>query len=134
MENKCLVCERTRSLKVLDDHELRICERINEIFNIKLNEYVTPKSMICKRCVTNLNTSYEFYQQIKNTRDRLKSFSTAIIKVEVKEEISESYNAEEDFSIFPPFDSPFSRKENDESEKETIENKVSGVKNFKAKN
>ena len=94
MEKKCLVCEKTTSLKLLDDQELRICDQINEIFNIKLNEYVMTKSMICKRCISSLRISQKFYQQIQNARDRLKSINTVIIKIEVKEEISESYNTE----------------------------------------
>lgn len=124
MEKKCLVCEKTTSLKVLDDQELQICEQINEIFNIKLNEYVISKSMICKRCISSLRISHKFFKQIQNARDRLKSINTVIIKVEVKEEIGESCNIEEKYSIFQPFDSPFSYKENEESDTEIIENKV----------
>jgi hypothetical protein len=125
MEKKCLVCEKTTSLKVLDDQELQICEQINEIFNIKLNDYVISKSMICKRCISSLRISHKFFKQIQNARERLKSVNTVIIKVEVKEEISENYNIEEEYPIFQPFDSPISYKDNEESdEREIIENKV----------
>ncbi|KAL7045746.1 hypothetical protein ACKWTF_002323 [Chironomus riparius] len=124
MEKKCLVCEKTTSLKVLDDQEFRICEQINEMFSIKLNEYIMAKSMICKRCISSLRISFKFFQKIQNARDRLKLINTVLIKIEVKEEISESHKTEEEYSIVQPFSSPFSWKENEESEKEITEHKV----------
>ncbi|KAL7015768.1 hypothetical protein ACKWTF_016665 [Chironomus riparius] len=124
MDKKCLICEKTTSLIVFDDQELQICEQINEIFNIKLNDYVMAKSMICKRCISSLRISYKFFQQIQNAQDRLKLINTVMIKIEVKEEISESNKIEEEYSIFQTFASPFSCKESEESEREIPEPKV----------
>lgn len=124
MENKCMVCEETKCLKRLTDEKYMFFERIDEIFNIKLEYHdVESKLKICKQCILSLNSSYEFYCQVKNATEKLKSTDTVLVKIEIKEEAPES-NGNDDFSLYRTFNSPLSYKEDDDSEQEPDEEKV----------
>jgi hypothetical protein len=124
MENKCLLCDKVKSirkLKPIDDIDSKFCEKINEIFSIQLTESEMPvKFMVCQQCTVDLDTSYNFFKVVKNAKERLNRVSTnhVLIKVEVKQEALESPDLD-DFSVFTNFDC--GNDDSDESVKEEDE-------------
>lgn len=131
MDIKCVICEKRKGYKCLTDKELNICEKLEEIFSLKLGDFGDFSNLvICKACLANVNSSYQFYNQVKAARDRLRQQDeTILIKMEIKEEISENVTENfdlEDFSIFnDAFAIPLSYEaENDESSEEKAQLKV----------